>query len=380
MRYFLLCLLLISGTLNAQTFPPNTQYTMGLKVDAGGVAHYVYFTNQGNNLLGYNNADQSMTAFPMGSGIGQIPLVPIPMSAVPTVKTICDQITGNSNPAAYRDVSFFGTAAQGALASTALQSFAVNTVTGLTAGSTPTVTNVGTGTAVVLNFGIPAGVTGATGSSGTQGQQGVKGDTGTQGIQGTAGATGPAGSQGIQGTAGSSGIIAVTAPITNSGTSTSASLGIVAATSSVPGSMSASDKAKLDAYPGYATRSFNNVPARTIQTVAAAANGWQLSSTRDASISYSVSITTTTSIGGPSSGNVVLEICSTNSATAASWIQVGQVVSSQTATLAIALNLVSINGGGVFCTVPAGYYARLRSTVSGGTVSFAFLSGQEVLE
>jgi len=60
----------------------------------------------------------------------------------------------------------------------------VGTVTGLSAGSTPTVTNAGSSSAAVFNFGIPAGVTG------------------------------------------SSGVIGVTSPITNSGTSTSATIGI----------------------------------------------------------------------------------------------------------------------------------------------------------
>jgi hypothetical protein len=72
----------------------------------------------------------------------------------------------------------------------------VGTVTGLSAGSTPTITNSGTSSAAVFNFGIPAGATGTAGTNGTNG------------------------------TNGTSGVIAVTAPITNSGTSTSAQLGI----------------------------------------------------------------------------------------------------------------------------------------------------------
>src|ERR1700761_4836141 len=48
-------------------------------------------------------------------------------------------------------------------------SVSIGTVTLLSAGSTPTVTNSGTSTNVVLNFGIPAGPTGATGSQGPTG-------------------------------------------------------------------------------------------------------------------------------------------------------------------------------------------------------------------
>ncbi len=57
---------------------------------------------------------------------------------------------------------------------------------------------------------------------------------------------GPQGPQGIPGTNGSSGVVNVTAPITNSGTSTAANIGISAATTSNAGSMSAADKTKLD--------------------------------------------------------------------------------------------------------------------------------------
>ena len=61
------------------------------------------------------------------------------------------------------------------------------------------------------------GATGATGPQGVQGSQGPTGLTGATGAKGDTGATGATGS---------SGVIAVTAPITNSGTSTSANIGI----------------------------------------------------------------------------------------------------------------------------------------------------------
>lgn len=60
------------------------------------------------------------------------------------------------------------------------------------------------------------GATGSTGPQGPQGLQGVKGDKGDTGATGATGATGPQGP---------SGVVSVTAPITNSGTSTSAALG-----------------------------------------------------------------------------------------------------------------------------------------------------------
>lgn len=112
----------------------------------------------------------------------------------------------------------------------------------------------------------PTGPTGATGAQGNVGATGAKGDkgdtgaTGPQGIQGLQGTTGATGAAGATGAQGPSGVIAVTAPITNSGTSTSANIGISPATSSTAGSMSAADKAKLDGLKvGYGTGSLTAI-------------------------------------------------------------------------------------------------------------------------
>jgi len=95
------------------------------------------------------------------------------------------------------------TGATGATGSTgaagAAATIAVGTTTTGAAGSSATVTNSGTSSAAVFDFTIPAGATGATGATGN---------------------TGATGSQGP------SGVVAVTSPITNSGTSTSATIGI----------------------------------------------------------------------------------------------------------------------------------------------------------
>ena len=63
-------------------------------------------------------------------------------------------------------------------------------------------------------------------------------EVGTQGPAGATGATGPAGATGAQG---SSGVIAVTAPITNSGTSTSANIGVSAGSTSTAGVLQLTD-------------------------------------------------------------------------------------------------------------------------------------------
>lgn len=127
-------------------------------------------------------------------------------------------------------------------------------------------------------------------------------------------------------------------------------------------------------------RSFNNVPSsKTIQVIADSANGFQVSSTRDSAVTYSVTVVTTATIGGSSSGYVVLEIAETNSVTASDWKETGRVTNAQTITLALALQSALTIGGSMSAIVPAGYYARLRSVNVSGTPSYAYVSGQEVL-
>lgn len=127
------------------------------------------------------------------------------------------------------------------------------------------------------------------------------------------------------------------------------------------------------------SRSFTNNASRSIQTVAAAANGWQLSSTRESQASYACSISTTATIGGAATGYIVLEICATNSATAANWQEIDRLQNSQTITLAIALQSLQVFGASLHGIIPAGWFVRLRSVQSSGTPTFAFSSGQEVL-
>lgn len=126
-------------------------------------------------------------------------------------------------------------------------------------------------------------------------------------------------------------------------------------------------------------RSYNNTPSHSIQTVAASGNGFLVSSTRDYNVSYSTSISTTATIGGASSGYIVLEIAATNSSTASDWKEIGRLTNGQTITLAIALQSVQIIGGSLSGTVPAGYYTRLRSVNVSGTPTYNYISGQEVL-
>lgn len=73
-------------------------------------------------------------------------------------------------------------------------------------GTGANVTNVGTNENAILNFTIPAGMTGATGPTGPQGLQGIQGPTGPTGPTGPQGAAGPQGAIGPQGVAGPQGL------------------------------------------------------------------------------------------------------------------------------------------------------------------------------
>jgi hypothetical protein len=124
---------------------------------------------------------------------------------------------------------------------------------------------------------------------------------------------------------------------------------------------------------------YNNAPSVTIQTVAAAGNGNQLSSTRPVIVHYSATLISTATIAGNASGYLLLEICSTNSAVAGDWVEIARIPNGQAVSLAVTLQAVSTGGGQVAGIVPAGYYRRLRSVITAGTPTFSFNSGQEAV-
>lgn len=76
----------------------------------------------------------------------------------------------------------------------------VGDVTTLDAGQDATVTNAGTTSSAVFNFGIPKGPKGDKGDQGEQGPAGEQGEQGPQGPQGDPGAQGPAGAAGTNAT------------------------------------------------------------------------------------------------------------------------------------------------------------------------------------
>jgi hypothetical protein len=107
-------------------------------------------------------------------------------------------------------------------------------------------------------------------------------------------------------------------------------------------------------------------------------SGFQISTTRDAQVFYSVQITVTASIAGGQDGDLFLEIASDSGFT--TNLQVVAVsLGSQSYSLAVALQGVQKGPLNVSGYVPAGYYTRLRTANNVGTPTYLYRAGQEIL-
>ena len=145
--------------------------------------------------------------------------------SIPQGPTGATGVTGAQGPAGPTGA----TGAQGPAGNGSNATIAVHSVTALAAGATPTVSNSGTATNALLDFGIPAGATGAQGTTGASGSPGANGESayqvaldggfsGTQaqwlaslvGAQGSTGATGAQGGQGATGSQGAQGATGAT--------------------------------------------------------------------------------------------------------------------------------------------------------------------------
>lgn len=126
------------------------------------------------------------------------------------------------------------------------------------------------------------------------------------------------------------------------------------------------------------SRSFNFSPGRSVVT-GTGATGFQVSTSRDAFVTYSPKIVTTATIAGGQDGYVVFEIASTNSATAGDWKEVGRIENGQALSLALTLQSVQPIGAPLVGIIPASYYGKIRSVNVTGTPVTTYVSGQEVL-
>lgn len=118
--------------------------------------------------------------------------------------------------------------------------------------------------------------------------------------------------------------------------------------------------------------------ALSLSLVGTGATGTQISSTKDSAVKFTVSTSTTSTIGGPATSVVLLKMCSTNDLTEGNWTTVATFESDQTVTLAVALQCVQVVKGQICADVPAGWYVKLVNSGS-GTHSESFVSGQKTI-
>lgn len=119
--------------------------------------------------------------------------------------------------------------------------------------------------------------------------------------------------------------------------------------------------------------------ARTQSSASRSLNsGFQVSTTRDSLVNYSVDISCTLSLTGGQTGTLFLEIASDSGFTT-NLQELGRFVNGNTGTLTVGLNITQNVTGTLSGYIPKNYYCRLRSVNTTGTPTFTYRSGQEVL-
>lgn len=118
------------------------------------------------------------------------------------------------------------------------------------------------------------------------------------------------------------------------------------------------------------TRTYSN-PSRSLNTA------FQVSTTQDSRVRYSVRIANTLTLSGGAAGDVVLEYAD-NSGFTTNVKEVGRVGNGNTGTLVVGLTLNDAIAVQVDGEIPAGKYVRLRTSNTTGTPTYTILTAQEV--
>lgn len=107
--------------------------------------------------------------------------------------------------------------------------------------------------------------------------------------------------------------------------------------------------------------------------------GVQVDTARDSFVMVNAGVTTTATIGGVATGDMVVEVAPTNSATSGDWVEKGRVSNSQSISLAIVLQSVQVVKGMLVAFVPKGYYVKIRSITGSGSPTYAISSARKAL-
>jgi hypothetical protein len=103
--------------------------------------------------------------------------------------------------------------------------------------------------------------------------------------------------------------------------------------------------------------------------------GYQISSTRDYSVNYSVYAQVSSALAGTNTADVFLEIATTNSTTPSDWTTISRSGISLAGVLSMSGNTQTVGG-----FIPSGYYVRIRVLATGsnsGSAVFTYQVGQE---
>jgi hypothetical protein len=118
-------------------------------------------------------------------------------------------------------------------------------------------------------------------------------------------------------------------------------------------------------------KSFAN-PSRSLDTA------FQVSTSRDALVAYTVQVVSNLSLSGGQLGSVVLEYAD-NSGMSTNVVQVSEMGGGNTGTLTIGLNTNDTTKTSLTGLIPAGKYVRLRSVDTTGAPVQTIVRAQEVL-
>lgn len=244
------------------------------------------------------------------------------------------------------------------------------------AGAVPSCVKLGGGfvnSGGTISVPVTTGPQGATGAQGPQGVQGIQGVAGNDGANGTNGANGSNGANGQSAyeTAVTNGFVGTEVQWLASLVGPTGPAGATGATGAV-GNTGATGATGPQGPAGTApTRSFSYA-TRALNTC------FQVSSTRDAQVSYSVDILTSLTLLAGQQGTVYMRIYSNNTCTTGIQ-EVARFVNGQTGALTIGLSLAQNVTGTLSGVIPAGAFVQLVTENNTGTPTFTARPGQEVL-